>query len=244
MASESILWVKELGIVHQMEALFPFVKNHHNFEALANTVVSLVVVILFGFLAARKLRKKSPDLVPPDKLCLQNIGELLVGAFVNFLEETIGHGEGRKYVWLIGTLGVFILISNLSGLVPGFLPATENLNTTAACGLIIFFATHVIGVKKHGFGYIKQFLGPMKLLAPLMLPIELISHAARPLSLSLRLYGNIFGDHMVFAIALSLAPLLVPSGVMVLGLFVSLIQTLVFVLLATVYIAGAVSEGH
>ncbi len=230
--AQTIEWVK----------LIPVLKDIPEIH-LASTALVVAFILLFAYLATRNI-KKGKGLIPSDKLTSQNIGELIVQAFSGILEDTIGHGEGVKYLPLIGTLGIFILFSNLSGLIPGLLPPTDNLNTTAGCALIVFFATHIIGFKKHGLKYLKQFCGPFWWLAWLMIPLEIISHLARPLSLSLRLFGNIMGDHLVFSIIVSMMPLLVPIPVLLLGTFVAIVQTVVFVLLATVYIAGAVSEGH
>ena len=239
-----LAWVDVLHISDAVKSL-PFLKgiDPHNLAPLSNTVIVFVAVVLFAYLASKKIRKNQHSLVPSDKLTTQNVGELIVGSFSAILEDIIGHG-GSKYLWIIGSLGVFILFSNLSGLIPGMLPPTDGINTTAGCSLIVFFSTHIIGFKQHGFGYLKQFTGPFWWLAWLMIPLEIISHLARPLSLSLRLFGNIMGDHLVFAIIVGLAPILVPIPVLVLGTFVAIVQTAVFVLLSTVYIAGAVSDAH
>jgi F-type H+-transporting ATPase subunit a len=222
--------------------LVPVLKDMHA-EHLASSIVVVVFILLFSYLATKNLRKKKYSLIPSDKFNFQNMGELIVDLFANTLKSSIGK-EGIKYIPVVGTLGLFILFSNLSGLVPGLLPPTDNINTTAGCALVVFFATHIIGFKKHGLKYLKQFVGPFWWLAWLMIPLEIISHCARPLSLSLRLFGNIMGDHLILTIFIGLVPFLVPVPVLVLGLFVSLVQTIVFVLLSTVYIAGAVAEGH
>lgn len=223
--------------------LIPFLKDIQA-EHIAASIFVVFFILLFAYLSTKKIRAKKDVLVPSDKLSLQNIAELIVETFSNALDDTIGHHDGHKFLPMIGTLGIFILFSNLSGLIPGLLPPTDNINITAGCALIVFFATHVVGIKTHGFKYIKQFLGPFWWLAWLLFPIEIIGHLARPLSLSLRLFGNIFGDHLVFTIFVGLVPLFVPVPVLVLGLFVAIVQTVVFVLLSTVYIAGALAEEH
>jgi F-type H+-transporting ATPase subunit a len=150
---------------------------------------------------------------------------------------------------LIGTCAFFILISNVIGLVPGFLPPTSNFNTTLGCGIIIFAATHLYGLKVNGFNHIKHLFGPVigiKWL-PLMLLmffIELISHIARPLSLGIRLMANMTADHLVLTIFLGLVPFLVPLPMYVLGSIVVVVQTLVFCLLSTVYISMAIEEAE
>jgi F-type H+-transporting ATPase subunit a len=161
-------------------------------------------------------------------------------------EETQGPNQGEKFLSPV-TEDVIQKIQDQLGLVPGFLPPTDNLNTTVACALVVFFATHYYGVRTYGIKYLKHFLGPVLWLAPLMIPIEIISHLARVLSLSMRLFGNIMADHMLLSLTLA-APLILPLFLsplsMVLGVFVSLIQTFIFILLSMIYISLAVEEAE
>ena len=212
-------------------------------------ILVLLVLCLLSYLAFRRMvvsGTQGEALVPSDRFTLRNIFELFTEMVLRFLDDILGH-RGREFLPLIGTLGFFILFSNLLGLVPGFLPPTDNLNTTVACALVIFVATHYYGVKAHGIKYLKHFLGPVLWLAPLMLPIELISHLARVLSLSMRLFGNIMADHMLLSLTLA-APLILPLFLsplsMILGVFVSLIQTFIFSLLSMIYISLAIEEGE
>jgi F-type H+-transporting ATPase subunit a len=154
--------------------------------------------------------------------------------------------KGRVFFPILATLGLFIFLSNALGLIPGFYSPTASINTTLACALIVFVMTHIIGIKTHGFKYIKQFLGPIWWLAPLMFPIEIISHLSRVLSLTLRLFGNIFGEDLVLGILLLLAgKFLAPAVVMMfLALFTSFIQAFVFVLLSMIYFSTALEEAH
>jgi F-type H+-transporting ATPase subunit a len=177
----------------------------------------------------------------PNKV--QNVMEVIVSALDNLLIETMGP-HGKTYFPLIATLALFILTSNLIGLIPGFESPTSNLNTTVSMALCVFFMTHIVGVKIHGVKYLKQFMGPVWWLTPLMMPIEIVSHLSRPLSLSVRLFGNIQGGHIVLAVLFILVPLLVPLPILILKIFISIIQTLVFVLLSMMYIAGAMEEHH
>ncbi|MGA2954495.1 MAG: F0F1 ATP synthase subunit A [Thermodesulfobacteriota bacterium] len=209
----------------------------------------LLVLCLLSYLAFKKVvvsGAQEEALVPSDRLTLGNIFELFTEMVLRFLDDILGH-RGREFLPLIGTLGFFILFSNLLGLVPGFLPPTDNLNTTVACALVVFFSTHYYGVKAHGIKYLRHFLGPVLWLSPLMLPIELISHLARVLSLSMRLFGNIMADHMLLSLTLA-APLILPLFLsplsMVLGVFVSVIQTFIFMLLSMIYISLAVEESE
>jgi F-type H+-transporting ATPase subunit a len=144
---------------------------------------------------------------------------------------------------LLSTLFLFILVSNLSGMVPGFEPATISMDTNVAMGLLVFIVYNVAGFKENGMSYAKHFLGPVVLLAPLYLAIELVSHAARPFSLGLRLAGNIFADHTLVGVA-NMAYIIVPSGLLFLGLLVAVIQSFVFTLLSGIYIGMATAHDH
>ena len=193
------------------------------------------MLALFSFLATRRM-----NILPGG---VQNVMEVIIEGFDNLLIETMGP-EGRPFFPLIATLGLYILTSNLLGLIPGFESPTSNLNTTASMALVVFVMTHVVGIRIHGFKYVKHFLGPIWWLAPLMLVLELISHFARIISLSVRLFGNIMGEDKVLAVVVLLVPFLVPLPVFVLMIFTSFIQTIVFMLLAMMYIAGAMAEAH
>ena len=216
-----------------------FFENHwlkeHHLVVVSYTWFVMAMLALFSFLATRRMS------VLPGKF--QNVMEVIIGGLDTLLTDTMGH-EGRKFFPLIATLGLYILSSNLLGLIPGFESPTANLNTTVSMAIVVFVMTHVVGVKVHGVKYFKQFMGPVWWLTPLMMPIEIISHLSRPLSLSVRLFGNIMGEDIVLAVVLLLVPLLVPLPVFVLMIFTSCIQTLVFMLLAMMYIAGAMEEAH
>jgi len=174
---------------------------------------------------------------------LQNVMEFMIGGLRDFTVNTMGP-HGLDYFSIIGTAALFILVCNLIGLIPGFESPTANLNTTLGCSLVVFIMTHVVGVSKHGFKYVKHFVGPVWWLAWLMFPIEIIGHLVRPVSLSLRLFGNIKGEDLVIAILLLLAPYFVPAGMMAFAVFTSFLQSFVFVLLTMLYIAGAMEEAH
>lgn len=204
-----------------------------------HTAVMLYLIASFGavsYLISRRL-----ELIP-NKIS-QNIAEIVVEGIVNFTEETMGH-HGKRYFPLIATFGIYILISNLLGLIPGLLPPTANLNTTAGLALVVFVSTHVIGVREHGLKYFKQFIGPVWWLAPLMIPIEIVGHLVRPFSLSLRLFGNMMGHELIVGILMVLAPFLMPLPIQVLGILVSFIQAFVFCLLSMMYIGSALEEAH
>jgi F-type H+-transporting ATPase subunit a len=195
-------------------------------------IVAVLLVILLG-LASRK-----PALVPRGR---QNIAEMIVQMFEGLVVDTVGP-EGRRYVPVIATVGLFVFGCNMIGLVPGFMSPTSKLNVTLGCALVVFFYYHAQGVKAQGLKYFKHFLGPIPALAPLMIPIEVISHFSRPVSLSMRLFGNIFAEELLIVIMASIIPVLLPLPFMAVAIFTSLIQSFVFVLLSCIYIAGAVAH--
>jgi F-type H+-transporting ATPase subunit a len=223
------------------------------------TWVVMLILIGLSWAATRRV-----SLVPRGA---QNFVEVSLEQFIQMIDDVIGP-EGRRYLPLIGTLGLFILVSNLMGLVPGLMSPTGNLMTNAACALVVFFSYHYIGIKTQGLGhYLKHFMGPVPALAPLMIPIEVISHLARPLSLTLRLFGNMTGGHILlaiifflmglngligFALSGSLGGIIVGGiggAVMIaftvgflypLKILVSFLQAFIFVMLTMLYIASAV----
>lgn len=225
------------------------------------TWVVMAILIVVALIGRRQL-----SLVPRGT---QNFIEVVLEQFIALIDDVIGH-EGRRYLPLIATLGLFILVGNLLGLVPGMNGPTTNLMTNAACALVVFFAYHYIGIRKQGaVTYMKHFMGPVPALAPLMVPIELISHVARPLSLTLRLFGNMTGGHILLAIIFflmgldgligwalsgSLAGVIVGGiggAVMVaftvgflypLKILVSFLQAFIFVMLTMLYISAAIEE--
>ncbi len=175
---------------------------------------------------------------------MQNFVEVLAEAMLNLAQETIGERWGRAFFPFIATLFLFILTSNFMGLIPGFISPTGNINMTAAMALPVFFLYQVVGFRMHGFSYIKHFLGPVIFLAPLMFVVEVLSHMARPLTLSVRLFGNMFAKHTLLGVLAVMVPFIVPSLVLGLGVLVSFVQAFVFALLTTLYLAGAVEEAH
>jgi F-type H+-transporting ATPase subunit a len=190
-------------------------------------------------------RKTSDMVIPEGRFTLRNLFELILGFLAQLAEDIIGH-HSRKYLPLLASCFFFILFMNLLGLIPGFLPPTQKMNVTVGLALVIFLSTHYFGVRENGIVYFKHFLGPVWWMSPIMLPIEIISHLARPMSLSLRLFGNITGDHAVVAGFMALVPFVVPSVFLGLGLFVSFMQAFIFTVLSMIYISGAVthSEDH
>ncbi|MBI1922064.1 MAG: F0F1 ATP synthase subunit A [Geobacter sp.] len=204
-------------------------------DAIIYTWFILILLAVVSFLATRSVKT-----VPGG---LQNFMEVVVAAIENMVVDNMGE-KGRPFFPLIATLALFILVSNLIGLVPGFFPPTANINTTAACAVIVFLSTHIVGIKHHGIHYLKHFMGPIIWLAPIMFFIEVIGHLSRPLSLTLRLFGNMNGHELVLMIFFGLAPFLVPLPMMLMGVLVSFIQAFVFMLLSMIYIQGSLEEAH
>lgn len=204
-------------------------------EHVTYTWLVMAILIAVAFAASRAI-----SLVPTGT---QNLMETVISGIDNLLEETMGE-EGKAYFPLIATFALFILVSNLIALVPGLYPPTANVNTNAALALTVFVMTHAVGIKKHGVSYLKHFMGPIWWLAPLIFIIEIIGHLARPLSLTLRLFGNMWGHEIVLMIFIALVPFIVPVPMMLMGVLVAFIQTFVFTLLAMIYIAGALEEAH
>ncbi len=204
--------------------------------------VALMLYVTAGLIIFSLLLKGRLQLVPGK---LQSVVELIMETFINLAEEVMGH-HGRRFVPFILTFFVFILIANALSLIPGLMPPTANLNITLGLALIVFVATHIIGFREHGLGYLKHFVGPVWYLAPLMIPIEIFGHLARPISLSMRLFGNMLGHELVIAVLLLLMPYAYPLMMMVtaLGVIVVVIQAFIFALLAMAYIGGALEEAH
>ena len=204
---------------------------------------AIMIAVLLVVLSLLTFRGKKTDemVLPEPRFTLRNLLEMILGFLVGIAEDILGH-HAKKYMPLLGTCFLFILFMNLLGLVPGFVPPTDQMNITVGLAVVIFLSTHYYGVREHGVAYFKHFLGPVWWLAPIMLPIEIVSHLARPLSLSLRLFGNITGDHLVVGIFLGLVPFVVPSIFYGLGVFVSFMQAFIFTVLSMIYIAGAVAH--
>ncbi|HEY4744164.1 MAG TPA: F0F1 ATP synthase subunit A [Desulfuromonadaceae bacterium] len=215
--------------------LEPLHINEASADAIAYTWLIIALLLVLSVLATKSIKS-----IPGG---MQNFMEVIVGGIENMIVDTMGE-EGRPFFPLVATLALFILVSNLIGLVPGFFPPTANINTTAACAVIVFVSTHVVGIKHHGLHYLKHFMGPIVWLAPIMFFIEVIGHLSRPVSLTLRLFGNMNGHELVLMIFFGLAPFLVPLPMMLMGVLVSFIQAFVFMLLAMIYIQGSLEEAH
>ena len=214
------------------------VDSHVGIDVMVTSGLLMILAVLGG----SKFRKNQM-VKPSGKLDFTTFFEIIIGGLYNFTKNSLGD-KAKPVFFLTGTFAGFIFINNAIGLIPGFNPPTDQFNTTIVLGLSAFIAYNVLGIQEHGVSYFKQFLGPAWYLAWLMLPIEIISHLVRPLSLALRLFGNITGDHKVGAVFFGLVPLIVPLPFLGLGLFVAGIQTFVFLLLTLVYMQMAISHDH
>ncbi len=206
--------------------------------------VSHVVLVALISLGLAKLATSKMQLVPSG---IQNIMEAYLEAVLNMGKGVLGEELARKYLPLVATLGFMVFLSNFIGIIPGFEAPTSNLNMTLTLAFIVFVYYHFEGIRVNGvIHYFGHFMGPVKLLAPLMFPIEIVSHFSRLVSLSFRLFGNIKGDDLFLAVVLMLAPWIAPLPAYVLLTFSGLLQTFIFMILTYVYLAGAVliSEEH
>lgn len=209
-------------------------------------VVTLLLIL--GAMRFHAAIKAAPDggLVPPPKFGVRNLFEGLAEAVYDMLEGVLGEKDARRHLPLLGTIFFFILFSNLSGLIPGFRTPTDNLKTNLAMALAVFVLTHVYGWQAHGPSYLKTFTGhlptKMFLLMPLMVLIELISHLIRPMTLSVRLAVNMVADHAVATAFFLLIPYIIPVPFLVLGVFVCVVQAMVFTLLSAAYFSMAVAH--
>jgi F-type H+-transporting ATPase subunit a len=215
----------------------PEVIPHNVTHAFLASIILIVVALVI---------RSSISLVPKG---LQNFVELVTEAMLKLVEENIGHHWGKTLFPLICTIFMFILLCNLMGLIPGFTAATANVNTNAAMAVPVFLATHYYGIRVNGIKYVNHFLGPIRSIAALplmilMFIVEFIGHIARPLTLTVRLFGNMTAKHILLLVLAILAPWGIPSLILALGLLVSVVQALVFALLSTLYLAGAVEEAH
>ncbi len=221
-----------------------------------------LVIVILSLTAYAVAGKPEEALLPDQKLTLKNFFEFITESLCGFVESVMGHGS-EKYIPIVGTMFIYILVNNLMGLLPGFSPATDNLNTTLSIGVFVFFLYNTMGFREHGVKYVKHFFGPSIVPMPksnfilqtvagvtifglgvFFLLIESVSHAVRPMSLGLRLYGNMTGDHTVLSIFLNLVPIGIPMIFYLLGLFVCFVQAFVFSLLSMVYISMATAHDH
>ena len=215
----------------------------------AAAVVVVLIVLLLSLRMRMDINKPGANAVIPDpNPSIRNFIEVSLEWLYGQAHAIIGK-DASRYFPVIGSLAMFIFVANILGLVPGFAPPTDNWNITFGCSIFVFLYYNYHGLRVNGLGHIAHMANPSGLwwgwfLAPLMFPIEVVSHFARPFSLGVRLAANMVGDHAVLAAFLGLLPIFVPLPFLLLGFIVCLVQTIVFVLLTTIYIALAVEEAH
>ena len=236
----SILYGPVNSLLHKLGIPYTNAEHHevipdHIVMALLVFVISLVV---FPWLS-RRLSKDNPS-------NLQQFFEVIVVGLKDLLDDIIGHGASARYLNIVGGFTVFIFVSNIFGIFYFLQPPTANPNTTFGLSFAGFVYFNWVGIREKGLGhYLAHFAGPIWWLAPLMWPIEIIGNLARILSLGMRLFGNIFGEHTATGIFMGLLPFVLPWPMMGLGIFGAVLQTFVFVMLMMVYIGGAVAaEEH
>jgi F-type H+-transporting ATPase subunit a len=216
----------------------------HEFDHVATLGIATVATLGLGVAARNSLGKGEAAVVPSGKLSIRGIFEMVTETISDLAEMVIGE-HGHKYIPLFASVFFFILFNNLIGIIPGMTPATENINTTFAFGIMMFLIYNTQGIRENGIlNYLKHFMGPVIFLAPLMFVIEIVSHLVRPVSLGLRLANVMMGDHTVLSVFLDLVPIGVPIPFYILGIFVCFVQAFVFTLLSMVYVAFATAHDH
>jgi F-type H+-transporting ATPase subunit a len=214
---------------------------------MAMLVVLLLAVMTFAY-RAKVRRLGDAAVLPEPRLNLRSVFEGLADMVFGLLQGVMGDKNARKYLPFLGSFFVFILFSNLISLVPGFRAPTDTLKTNIGLALLVFFTSHILGFKVHGIRYLEQFTGhlplkgPIVVLLPFMFVIELVSHLIRPATLAIRLMANMFADHTVVGVFFLLFPLFLPVPFLLLGVFVSFVQALVFTVLSATYINLAIAE--
>jgi F-type H+-transporting ATPase subunit a len=210
-------------------------------EPWADFIVMQILVAVLIMLALLVLRSRLSVTKPG---ALQHVFEVIREFIHEQAHDQIGHDSDR-HILIFTTLFVFILAANLIGVIPGFVSPTQSHYVPAGCALLAFLYYNLAGLRKNGFWkYTKHFMGPVWWLAPLMLPIEIVSHLARPLSLTIRLFANMYAGEKVMLAFLGLTYLVIPSVFMGLHVFVAFLQAYIFVLLTMIYVGGAVAEEH
>lgn len=204
-------------------------------------ILAVLMVIGIGYRSA--VSRAGDQIVPDGKFNIRFLVESILDVGYSLTKDNCGE-KYRAFLPLMCGIFVFILVSNLSGLVPGFMPPTMSMDTNVAIGIVVLIAYNYAGVKEHGAAYIKHFMGPAIWIAPLFFAIELVSHGSRPLSLGLRLMGNIYGDHTLLGVFTGLSYVVIPSLLMFFGLLVAVVQSFVFTLLTGIYISLAISHDH
>jgi F-type H+-transporting ATPase subunit a len=231
------------GYLGRKKQLAVFAESHFSLTHVYWTII-VVLIVAWGCLSFWRSVKSKDGILPARRFGFRAFFELLADAVFGVMVGIMGEKNARRHLPLVGGLALFVLFSNLMALIPGAGVPTSTLKTNLAIAGLVFVITHVYGVREHGLAYFKHFFGPVWWLAPLMLPIELVSHVARPVSLSLRLMGNMVADHKVVFTFFALLPTLLPIPFLFLGLLVAFVQAFVFCVLTMIYIALATAHDH
>jgi F-type H+-transporting ATPase subunit a len=220
-----------------------FTDTHFAIDHIFWTLVVLLVITIGALKFFASVRKQD-GIVPDKKFGFRSFIEMFTDATYGLMVQVMGEKDAKKHLPLIGSMAIFIFFCNILALLPGGAVPTSTLKTNALLAVLVFFAYNIYGFAANKGNYLKHFAGPIWWLAPLMLPIELIGHFARPVSLALRLMGNMAADHKVLFTFTFLVPLLIPVPFFLLGLLVCVVQTLVWSLLSMVYISMATAHDH
>ncbi len=224
---------------------------HHDHHAMADwkpvlgSLLTLFIVTVIGLIYKTKVDAAASEVTPDGKFGLRSVVETVMEFVHDLANNVIGPDRAGPFLSTLFGVFLFIFVSNLTGLVPGFTPATESISTNLVLGGFVFLVFNAAGIKEHGLGgYLKTYAGPILFMMPFIFAIEFIGMTIRPVSLALRLYGNIFGDHLVLSVFTSLTKLVLPALLLFFGLLVACLQSFVFTLLSGIYISMAISHDH
>jgi F-type H+-transporting ATPase subunit a len=236
--------------------IFQMLEHSTQIPWIFSSTLFAVVLLLLAGLSIRSAVANGGGVMPEEGFSIRNVFEVMI-EFLGDLGETAIGPEWRKYFPVVGTIFFFVLISNLMSLVPGLLGSTSDASITFAWAIISFVVYNFIGIRQHGWKYVYQFMGPsmfemkiggkhyhVRILAPFFLPLELVLHLARIMTLGIRLLANMFADHTVVMTWIGLVPIAIPAIFMGLGVLVSCLQAFVFALLTMIYIRLALEEAH
>lgn len=236
------------AVDHNVAGLKQFLSHEpvtrYGLEPMIWSVLVMIAVIVMALITRSKITNLEAAVVPERTLSVRTLIEILVETAYNLMKEMMGAKRAKRYLPMIGTCAVFIFFSNIISLVPGLSAPTSSLNVTFGCALFVFIAYNYYGFKENGIGYLKHFAGPVWWLAPLMFPIEILSNLIRPVTLAVRLMLNMAVDHLLLGVIIAMVPLFVPLPLMMLGTLVAVVQTLVFCLLASIYVSMATEHEH
>ena len=242
-ASEALAAGGVAKTVNWYEIFLHSVHIDHKWEATLGSIACSVLILIAGIKYRTSVSASGETVGPTGRFGLRFMVESILDMVLGVAKDNAAE-QYRKFFPLLSALFIYILVCNLSGLIPGFPPPTEQMANNVAVGIVVFVVYNAAGLKEHGFGYVKHFLGPVAFIAPLFFCIELFSHFSRPLSLGLRLTGNIYGDHTLLGVFTSITYIIFPALLTFFGLLVAVVQSFVFTLLSGIYISMAISHDH